>query len=93
MQQHGWGCIVNTSSALGLVGCPSKAAYSESKHSVIGHTEPVALEVALTLRLELQKPKSPLGRQTGTPKLRTAVPSAAPCSEPSPLYSRSPHSS
>ncbi|KAK7196922.1 NAD dependent epimerase [Novymonas esmeraldas] len=48
MRQRGWGRIVNISSILGLVGNANKAAYSASKHGVIGYTKSVALETATT---------------------------------------------
>jgi NAD(P)-dependent dehydrogenase (short-subunit alcohol dehydrogenase family) len=40
------GAIVNMSSAVGLVGGPSQAVYSASKHAVIGLTKSVALDAA-----------------------------------------------
>lgn len=40
------GCIVNMSSAAGLVGIPFNAAYSASKHGLIGLTRSLALEFA-----------------------------------------------
>lgn len=44
--QGGPAAIVNTSSAAGLQGARAMAAYSASKHAVIGLTKSVALEVA-----------------------------------------------
>jgi NAD(P)-dependent dehydrogenase (short-subunit alcohol dehydrogenase family) len=41
---QGGGVIVNTASALGLVGSPSSAAYVASKHAVIGLTKSAAIE-------------------------------------------------
>ncbi|MET0952627.1 MAG: SDR family oxidoreductase [Aeromicrobium sp.] len=38
--------VVNMSSAIGLVGGPSQAVYSASKHAVVGLTRSVALDVA-----------------------------------------------
>lgn len=48
MRERGWGRIVNTSSALGRVGLPNRAAYVASKHGLIGLTKVVALETAGT---------------------------------------------
>ena len=46
MQQRGWGRIVNTASAHGLVASPNKAAYVSAKHGLVGLTKVVALENA-----------------------------------------------
>ena len=46
MVQQGIGAIVNLSSAAGLTGQPGAAAYSASKHGVIGLTRSAALECA-----------------------------------------------
>jgi len=46
MLEQGGGAIVNTSSALGLVSIGGTAAYSASKHAVVGLTKAVALEYA-----------------------------------------------
>ena len=46
MMQQGIGAIVNLSSAAGLTGQPGAAAYSASKHGVIGLTRSAALECA-----------------------------------------------
>lgn len=43
---QGGGAIVNTSSVMGWLGAPGLAAYSASKHAVIGLTRSAALEVA-----------------------------------------------
>ena len=40
------GCIVNMSSAAGLVGVPYQAAYAASKHGLVGLTKSMALEFA-----------------------------------------------
>ena len=44
MLQHGGGAIVNDSSAGGLKGAASAAAYSDAKHGVIGLTRSAAVE-------------------------------------------------
>lgn len=44
MKARGRGAIVNTASALGLVGGEGRAVYTASKHGVIGLTRSVALE-------------------------------------------------
>jgi 3-hydroxybutyrate dehydrogenase len=46
MLEHGWGRIINIASIAGKTGAPYIAAYSASKHGVIGLTRSVALEVA-----------------------------------------------
>ena len=44
MAQNGGGSIVNTASVAGLIGAPKMAAYSASKHAVIGLTKSAAVE-------------------------------------------------
>ena len=46
MMQRGWGRIINIASIAGKTGAPYIAAYSASKHGVLGLTRSVALEVA-----------------------------------------------
>lgn len=46
MQAQGAGSIVNVASSAGRMGVPGLAAYSASKHAVIGLTKSAALEVA-----------------------------------------------
>jgi 3-hydroxybutyrate dehydrogenase len=46
MLEHGWGRIINIASIAGKTGAPYIAAYSASKHGVLGLTRSVALEVA-----------------------------------------------
>ena len=46
LSQDGGGAIVNMSSVTGLVGSAGAAAYSASKHGVIGLTQTAALETA-----------------------------------------------
>jgi 3-hydroxybutyrate dehydrogenase len=48
MRERGWGRIINTASAHGLVASPQKAAYVAAKHGLIGLTKVVALETAGT---------------------------------------------
>jgi len=47
MIARGWGRIINIASIAGKTGAPYIAAYSASKHGVLGLTRSVALEVAL----------------------------------------------
>ncbi|HEY5251238.1 MAG TPA: glucose 1-dehydrogenase [Acidimicrobiales bacterium] len=44
MLERGGGAIVNTASGVGLVGYPQQAAYTASKHGVIGLTKVAALD-------------------------------------------------
>jgi len=46
MVERGWGRVVNVASIAGKTGAPYVAAYSASKHGVLGLTRSVALEVA-----------------------------------------------
>ena len=46
MQRGGWGRIINTASAHGLVASVNKAAYVSAKHGLVGLTKVVALENA-----------------------------------------------
>jgi 3-hydroxybutyrate dehydrogenase len=48
MKRAGWGRIVNTASAHGLVASIHKAAYVAAKHGLVGLTKVVALETAGT---------------------------------------------
>lgn len=48
MLQRGWGRVINIASIAGKTGAPYIAAYSASKHGVIGLTRSIALEVATT---------------------------------------------
>ena len=48
MRERGYGHIVNIASTVGLRGYPYIAAYSASKHGVIGLTRSLALEAAKT---------------------------------------------
>ena len=46
MREAGYGRIINISSTVGLRGYPYIAAYSASKHGVVGFTRSLALECA-----------------------------------------------
>jgi NAD(P)-dependent dehydrogenase (short-subunit alcohol dehydrogenase family) len=46
MLAHGGGAIVNTSSSAGVTGIANVAAYTASKHGVVGLTKATALELA-----------------------------------------------
>ena len=46
MLKKGWGRIINIASIAGKTGAPYIAAYSASKHGVMGLTKSIALEVA-----------------------------------------------
>ena len=48
MLKKGWGRVINVASIAGKTGAPYIAAYSASKHGVLGLTRSVALEVAMT---------------------------------------------
>ena len=46
MLERGWGRVINVASIAGKIGAPYIAAYSASKHGVLGLTKSLALEVA-----------------------------------------------
>src|SRR5215208_6068612 len=48
MLKKGWGRVINIASVAGKTGAPYIAAYSASKHGVLGLTRSVALEIAAT---------------------------------------------
>ena len=48
MLKRGWGRVINVASIAGKTGAPYIAAYSASKHGVLGLTRSIALEVATT---------------------------------------------
>jgi NAD(P)-dependent dehydrogenase (short-subunit alcohol dehydrogenase family) len=48
MIERGWGRVINVASVAGKTGAPYVAAYTASKHGVLGLTRSVALEVART---------------------------------------------
>jgi NAD(P)-dependent dehydrogenase (short-subunit alcohol dehydrogenase family) len=48
MLKKGWGRVINIASIAGKTGAPYIAAYSASKHGVLGLTRSIALEVATT---------------------------------------------
>ena len=47
MIERGWGRIINIASIAGKTGAPYIAAYSASKHGVVGLTRSVAIELAI----------------------------------------------
>jgi 3-hydroxybutyrate dehydrogenase len=46
MRRRGWGRVINTASAQGLVASINKSAYVAAKHGIVGLTKAVALETA-----------------------------------------------
>jgi len=48
MLKNGWGRVINVASIAGKTGAPYIAAYSASKHGVLGLTKSIALEGATT---------------------------------------------
>ena len=65
----GGGVIVNIASVAGLIGAPKAAAYTASKHAVVGITKSAALEYAkLGIRVNAVCPA-----YTDTPMVRDAV--------------------
>ncbi|HEU5459501.1 MAG TPA: 3-hydroxybutyrate dehydrogenase [Pyrinomonadaceae bacterium] len=48
MLKKGWGRVINVASIAGKSGAPYIAAYSASKHGVMGLTRSIALEIATT---------------------------------------------
>ena len=46
MREAGWGRVINTASAHGLVASAEKVAYIAAKHGIVGMTKVVALETA-----------------------------------------------
>ena len=48
MVEKGWGRVINVASVAGKTGAPYVAAYTASKHGVVGLTRSVALELART---------------------------------------------
>src|SRR5215208_96578 len=48
MLERGWGRVINVASIAGKTGAPYIAAYSASKHGVLGLTRSAAMEIAAT---------------------------------------------
>ena len=48
MKERGWGRIINTASAHGVVASPQKVAYVAAKHGILGITKVAAIELANT---------------------------------------------
>jgi 3-hydroxybutyrate dehydrogenase len=48
MKARGWGRIINTASAHGLVASPQKVAYVAAKHGILGITKVAGIELANT---------------------------------------------
>jgi len=46
MLERGWGRVINIASLAGLVGAPYVAAYTASKHALVGLTRALAAEIA-----------------------------------------------
>jgi NAD(P)-dependent dehydrogenase (short-subunit alcohol dehydrogenase family) len=46
MLERGWGRVINIASMAGLIGAPYVAAYTASKHALVGLTRALAAEVA-----------------------------------------------
>ena len=69
MLERGGGSIVNVASVAGLIGAPKAAAYTASKHAVVGLTRSAALEYAkLGIRVNAVCPA-----YTDTDMVRSAV--------------------
>ncbi len=69
MRAQGSGAIVNVSSGAGLIGVPNMAAYSASKHGVLGLTKTAAKEnVKRGIRVNAVLPGS-----TRTPQLEASI--------------------
>lgn len=77
MMAQGKGAIVNTASVAGLKGFPNYAAYSASKHAVVGLTKSVAFEVApLGIRVNAVCPgmtETPMVNQVATEDVRRKI--------------------
>ncbi len=65
MEKHGGGSIVVTSSIMGIKGAPSNAAYSASKHAVVGLVRSAANECAsMNIRVNAINPGLIMTRMT-----------------------------
>lgn len=84
MAQSGGGAIVNTSSGLGVVGCPGMPAYIASKHAVMGLTQAAAIEnAAQGIRVNALLPgiidtRMPSELTAGAPEMMDALIAAMP---------------
>jgi NAD(P)-dependent dehydrogenase (short-subunit alcohol dehydrogenase family) len=72
IQARGGGAIVNTASAQAFASQSSVAAYTASKHAILGLTRSMAVDLAPTIRVNCVCPGS-----VDTPMLRAALASAA----------------
>jgi NAD(P)-dependent dehydrogenase (short-subunit alcohol dehydrogenase family) len=72
MQARGGGAIINTASVQAFLSQKAVAAYTSSKHAVLGLTRSMAVDLAPTIRVNCICPGA-----VDTPMLRTAVASSS----------------